>query len=50
MRRITAGLFISVDGVVESPDQWQEGYLNEEMAQAVGHGRVGRHAAGPPEL
>ena len=31
MRRITAGLFITVDGVVESPDQWQEGYFNEEM-------------------
>jgi dihydrofolate reductase len=38
MRRITAGLFITVDGVVESPDQWQEGYFNEEMAQAVGAG------------
>ena len=36
MRRITAGLFITVDGVVESPDQWQEGYFNEEMGEAVG--------------
>jgi dihydrofolate reductase len=38
VRRITAGLFITVDGVVESPDQWQEGYFNEEMAQVVGAG------------
>jgi dihydrofolate reductase len=38
MRRITAGLFITVDGVVESPDQWQEGYFNEEMGEAVGAG------------
>jgi dihydrofolate reductase len=41
MRRITAGLFITVDGVVESPDQWQEGYFNEEMGEAVGAGMAG---------
>ena len=28
-------MFITVDGVVESPDQWQEGYFNDEMGQAV---------------
>lgn len=35
MRRIVAGLFISVDGVVEAPDQWQFPYFNEEMGGAV---------------
>jgi len=44
MRRITAGLFITVDGVVESPDQWQEGYFNEEMGEAVGAGMAASDA------
>src|SRR5918997_781552 len=35
MRRITAGLFISLDGVVEAPDQWHFPYFNEEMGAAV---------------
>ncbi|MGH8866724.1 MAG: dihydrofolate reductase family protein [Actinomycetes bacterium] len=35
MRRITAGLFISLDGVVESPDQWHFPYFNDEMGVAV---------------
>src|SRR5512132_3826316 len=35
MRKITAGLFISLDGVVEAPDQWQFPYFNEEMGAAV---------------
>ena len=35
MRKITAGLFISLDGVVEAPDQWHFPYFNEEMAAAV---------------
>ena len=30
MRKITAGLFISRDGVVEAPDQWHFPYFNEE--------------------
>lgn len=36
MRKITAGLFISVDGVVEAPDQWHFPYFNDEMGEAVG--------------
>jgi hypothetical protein len=44
MRRITAGLFITVDGVVESTDQWQEGYFNEEMGEAVGAGMAASDA------
>jgi dihydrofolate reductase len=35
VRRITAGLFISLDGVVEAPDQWHFPYFNDEMGAAV---------------
>ena len=35
MRKITAGLFISLDGIVEAPDQWHFPYFNEEMGAAV---------------
>jgi dihydrofolate reductase len=35
MRKIVAGLFISLDGVVESPDKWHFPYLNDEMGEAV---------------
>jgi dihydrofolate reductase len=35
MRKITAGLFISLDVVVEAPDQWHFPYFNEEMGAAV---------------
>jgi len=36
MRKIVAGLFISLDGVVEAPDQWHFPYFNDEMGEAVG--------------
>ena len=36
MRKIVAGLFISLDGVVESPDKWQFPYFNDEMGAEVG--------------
>jgi dihydrofolate reductase len=35
MRRIAAGLFIGLDGVVEAPDQWHFPYFNDEMGAAV---------------
>jgi dihydrofolate reductase len=35
MRKITAGLFIALDGVVEAPDQWHFPYFSEEMGAAV---------------
>ncbi|WKD36599.1 dihydrofolate reductase family protein [Streptomyces xanthophaeus] len=35
MRKIRAQLFISLDGVVEAPDQWHFPYFNEEMGAAV---------------
>lgn len=36
MGMINAGLFISLDGVVESPDKWHFPYFNDEMGAAVG--------------
>jgi len=35
MKKITAGLFISLDGVVEAPDQWHFPYFDDEMGAAV---------------
>jgi dihydrofolate reductase len=35
MRKIVAGLFISLDGVVEAPDKWHFPYFNDEMGAAV---------------
>ena len=36
MRKIIAGLFMSLDGVVGAPDQWHFPYFNDEMGAAVG--------------
>jgi dihydrofolate reductase len=36
MRKINAGLFVSLDGVVESPEKWTGPYFNDEVGQAVG--------------
>jgi dihydrofolate reductase len=36
MRKVTAGLFVSLDGVVESPERWQLPYFNDEMMEAIG--------------
>jgi dihydrofolate reductase len=35
MRKIVAELFISLDGVVEAPDQWHFPYFNDEMGASV---------------
>lgn len=35
MRKIVAGLFISLDGVVEAPETWHFPYYNDEMGAAV---------------
>jgi dihydrofolate reductase len=35
MRNIIAGLFISLDGVVEAPEKWHFPYFNDEMGQVV---------------
>jgi dihydrofolate reductase len=34
VRKVYSGLFISLDGVVESPDQWQQAF-DEEMGAAL---------------
>jgi dihydrofolate reductase len=36
MKKVTAGLFMSLDGVTESPEKWQLPYFNDEMGEAVG--------------
>src|SRR5215471_1890310 len=36
MRKINAGLFVSLDGVVEAPDQWHFPWFNDEMGAAIG--------------
>lgn len=38
MRNIVAGLFISLDGVVESPDQWGFRYMTPEMSRGISAG------------
>ena len=35
MRKITAGLFITLDGVVDAPEKWNPPYYNDEMTQVV---------------
>lgn len=35
MRKIVAGLYVSMDGVVESPETWHFPYMNQEMGAAV---------------
>ena len=36
MRKIIAGEFISLDGVVEAPNEWHFPYFNDEMGDSVG--------------
>ena len=35
MRKIVAGLFVTLDGVVESPEKWQSPYFNEDMGAEI---------------
>ncbi len=35
MRKITAGLFVTLDGVIEAPEKWNPPYYNDEMTQIV---------------
>lgn len=35
MAKIVSSFFISLDGVVESPDQWHFPYFNDEMGEAI---------------
>ena len=36
MRKVTAGLFHSIDGVVEAPDQWQFDQFDDELGALLG--------------
>ena len=36
MRKVVAGEFVSLDGVMESPGEWHFPYFNDEMGEAVG--------------
>ena len=38
MRKLVAAEFLSLDGVMESPDKWHFPYFDEEMGRAVGEG------------
>ena len=38
MRKVVAAEFLSLDGIMESPDKWHFPYFNEEMGQVVGEG------------
>ena len=44
MRKIKSHFFISLDGVVESPNEWHFPYFNDEMGAAVGAGFGGADA------
>ena len=54
MRKVTAGLFHSIDGAVEAPDQWQFDQFDDELGEMFGRilpvtdtvilGRVGYEA------
>ena len=36
MRKVVASEIVSLDGVVESPEEWHFPYFNDEMAEAIG--------------
>jgi|SRR5215204_1629561 len=36
MRKVVASEFMSLDGVMESPEKWQFPYFNDEMGEALG--------------
>lgn len=36
MRKLSASFFVSLDGVVEAPQDWHFPYFNDEMGAVVG--------------
>ncbi len=38
MRKLTSAFFMSLDGVVDSPQDWHFPYMNDEMLEAIGAG------------
>jgi dihydrofolate reductase len=35
MRKIAAGMFVSLDGVVEAPENWTFDYFTDEIGDAI---------------
>ena len=44
MGRIVSNFFISLDGVVESPEKWHFPYFDDEMGEIIGQGMEGSSA------
>ena len=44
MRKIGAGLFMSLDGVAESPSKWGHRYFDDEVLGAINSGLAGKDA------
>src|ERR687897_3379073 len=44
MRKVVASEFVSLDGVVESPDKWHFPYFNDQMGEAIGAAMVASDA------
>jgi hypothetical protein len=41
MRKVIASEFVSLDGVMESPEKWHFPYFNDEMGEAICPMRLG---------
>jgi dihydrofolate reductase len=44
MRKVVASEFVSLDGVVESPEKWHFPYFNDQMGEAIGAAMVASDA------
>ncbi len=44
MSRIVSNFFISLDGVVEAPNEWHFRYFDQDMGQIIGEGMSGTSA------
>jgi dihydrofolate reductase len=44
MGRIVSNFFVSLDGVVESPDRWHFSYFDDEMGAVIGKGMASTSA------
>ena len=45
VRRVIVAEFVSLDGVVEAPDQWHFPYWSEEMGQEIGAAMAAIHSS-----
>jgi hypothetical protein len=46
MRKITAGLFITLNGVVEAPETWNPPYYDDELNQPAARDDDDQHPEG----